>query len=238
MFASLFLWAGCASMVVPTNTPLLPIRILPLGDSITQGGRADREEYTYRLPLQRMLHEAGVGYDFVGSLQAGLQEDANWPDVAPGVPFDPDHEGHYGWQTAAVRDELAGWLPQYASPDIALIHLGTNDQDASDYTIAIIHPLEEIIALLRARNPKVIVLVGHLNFRNATAQTIRAQIEDMAERLNTDASPVITVHHYRDWVAEPGAGSDTFDWAHPNPQGQEKMALAWFEAMKAYLPIK
>ena len=30
--------------------------------------------------------------------------------------------------------------------------------------------------------------------------------------------------------------SDTFDWAHPSPQGERKMAAAWLAAMKPYLP--
>jgi len=29
--------------------------------------------------------------------------------------------------------------------------------------------------------------------------------------------------------------SDTFDWAHPNPQGQMKMAKAWFNALTPFL---
>ncbi len=42
------------------------IYILPLGDSITQGGKIDMEEYTYRFPLFCMLKDAGVNFDFIG----------------------------------------------------------------------------------------------------------------------------------------------------------------------------
>jgi len=223
-----------------------PVHILPLGDSITQGGIAHREEYTYRLPLQRLLVEKGVNFDFIGSMKAGFQAEATWPDVAPGVRFDPDHEGHYGWKTAAVRDQLRKWLQLYEPPDIVLIHLGTNDQDAAKgatstveenalFTRAIVQPLEEMIAMLRDRNSEVVILVGHLNFKFGASQKIRPLVEAMATRLSTQESPVITVHHYRNFVAEPGFGGDTFDWAHPNPQGQKKMADAWFQAMQPYL---
>lgn len=223
-----------------------PVRILPLGDSITQGGIANRQEYTYRLPLQRLLVARGVSFDFIGSMKTGFQPEATWPDVAPGVRFDPDHEGHYGWKTAAVRDQLKRWLQLYEPPDIVLIHLGTNDQDAAKgftsaveenalITRAIVQPLEEMIGMLRDRNPEVVILVGHLNFKLGAAEKIRPLVEAMATRLSTQKSPVITVHHYRDFVAEPGSGSDTFDWAHPNPQGQKKMADAWFQAMHPYL---
>ena len=224
-----------SSVIVPAE----PIRILPLGDSITQGGRRDREEYTYRLPLFRKLKDAGVDFVFIGSLQKGLQPQATWPE-SNGMPFDPNHEGHYGWKTGKVRDHLSEWIPQWqGAPDIALIHLGTNDQKSQDFQKDIIQPLKEIIATLREKNPQIIVLVGHLNFNAGPALEIRNLVEQMARELNTKESPVITVHHYRGWHEKPDEpDSDTFDWAHPNPKGQEKMATNWFEAMKPYLKIK
>ena len=91
--------------------------------------------------------------------------------------------------------------------------------------------------MLRAKNPKVRVFIGHLSFNGGAALEIRPLVEDMAHRLSTADSPVLTVHHYRDWKENPKTeGSDTFDWAHPNPQGQRKMAAAWFAAMKPLLP--
>lgn len=256
---SLFAALLASVLCLTTQAMADPIRILPLGDSITQGGRTDREEYTYRLPLQRMLSEAGYDYDFIGSMNKGLNGDAKWPDVN-GKPFDMDHEGHYGWKTAAVRDKLAGWLAKYpAAPDIVLIHLGTNDQGAAKaattqaaddpkktvtdeklerelYGEAIVKPLSDMIGMLREKNPNVVVLVGHLNFNYVAGPRIRKYVEEMAKELSTEQSPVITVHHYKGWLENPGIpNTDTFDWAHPNPQGQEKMAKAWFEAMKPYL---
>ena len=52
----------------------------------------------------------------------------------------------------------------------------------------------------------------------------------------TTKSPVITVHHYKGRIENPDKkNSDTFDWAHPNPRGQKKMAVKWYESMKPYL---
>lgn len=213
-----------------------PIRILPLGDSITQGGRADRPEYTYRYPLYYMLRKAGYSVEYVGSLREGLQPGAVW---APqdGVPFDPRHEGHYGWKTAAVRDKLSEWMRGYpAPPDIVLIHLGSNDQGATDYDAAIVRPLREMIGLLRGKNPHVAVFLGHLNFNGGAALKIRPLVDALAKEMSTKESPVVTVAHYKGWHENPAdAETDTFDWAHPNPSGQRKMAAAWFAAMKPTL---
>jgi lysophospholipase L1-like esterase len=218
-------------------TPPAPIRILCIGDSITQGGKKDQDEFTYRYPLFGMLKDAGVAFDFVGSRQTGLQPEAKWPDYK-GVPFDLDHEGYYGAKTAVVLGKIRANLPGFAPPDIALIHLGTNDHKAEDFTKDIVAPLTEMIGLLRARNPKIVILVGHLNFNGGSALRIRPLVEEMAKQLNTAESPVITVHTYRGWKENPKSPEpDTFDWAHPNPQGQQKMAQAWFDAMKPYLNL-
>lgn len=212
------------------------IRILPLGDSITQGGRRDRPEYTYRYPLYYMLLDAGYRVDFIGSQAAGLHADAVWP-ARNGVAFDPDHEGHYGWKTAEIRDCIAEWIAAYpAPPDIALIHLGSNDLDAGNNYSTIVRPLMDIIETLRRANPKIVVLVGHLNDNGATPWLIRQMVEGMAWWMDTEESPVETVDHYDGWVADPDApGAHTFDHAHPNERGQARMAEAWFAKLKPYL---
>jgi len=212
-----------------------PLKILCVGDSITQGGKRDRAEYTYRYPLQKLLLEAGVSFDFIGSQQKGLHGDATWPDIAPGVPFDPDHEGYYGNKTQQVADKVqAAWTDNTPAPDLVLIHLGTNDQKHGDYAETVKKPLGDFIDFLRSKNPEVTILLGHLNFNDSPgAFRIMAEISELKTAKNTRNSPVLTVHHYQGWTANPqDPASDTFDWAHPNPQGQQKMAEAWWKVMQ------
>jgi lysophospholipase L1-like esterase len=226
-----------AQKPIPGGKPLThPIRILPLGDSITQGGNTDRAEYSYRYPLFYALKNAGYDIDFIGSLKQGLNADATW-SAKNGVAFDPDHEGHYGWKTAAVRDKLGEWMQSYpAAPDIVLIHLGTNDLGEKDHDATVIKPMRDMIGLLRAKNPRVVVLIGHLNFNGGAALAIRPLVEQVAQAESTEQSPVLTVAHYEGWHANPAApNTDTFDWAHPNPSGQQKMADRWLAAMRPHL---
>ncbi len=214
-----------------------PIIILPVGDSITQGGKRDQQEYTYRLPLQMMLHNAGIAYDFIGSQNKGLHKDATWPDVAKNKPFDPDHEGYYGNKTRKVVDKVMAAWPSYEKvPDMVLVHLGTNDQKAGDYENTVGQPLREFIEFLRIKNPEVIILLGHLNFEDGeAAKEIRNVVAKVAIDYHTEKSPVVTINHYEDFIEQPEeVYTDTFDWAHPNLKGQEKMARKWFEAMKEY----
>ncbi|WAC18184.1 GDSL-type esterase/lipase family protein [Luteolibacter sp. SL250] len=210
-----------------------PLKVLCIGDSITQGGNKP-EEYTYRLPLQRKLAEAGISYDFIGSRTKGLNAASTWPDTAAGRPFDADHEGYYGAKTAFVVTKVKAVLPKIGAPDVVLIHLGTNDQKTTDAAAEIIAPLEDLIRVLRAANPKVKVFIGQLAFNGGTSVKFRPLFTGMAERLSTADSPVVAIDHFKGWIENPALpGTDTFDWAHPNPQGQEKMAAKWFSAMTA-----
>jgi len=222
-----------ASQADPGQTG--PLRILCIGDSITQGGVPHRDEFTYRLPLQILLHGSGFTFDFIGTRSEGLHADATWPPAA-GQPFDAEHEGYYGWRTADVQEKIRQNLPALPPPDVALIHLGTNDQKHGDFEESVGRPLREIIALLRQHNPKVIVLLGHLNFDSGAALEIREIVEAVATETDRPGSPVRTVHHYRGWEADPTKPwTDTFDWAHPNLRGQWKMAEAWLHALRPLL---
>ena len=71
------------------------VRIMPLGDSITNGNSSgavpDNAAYyvSYRKALWDKLSVAGYDVDFVGSLNTGW---AVFGDVEPS-----DHDGHPGW---------------------------------------------------------------------------------------------------------------------------------------------
>ena len=63
-----------------------PLRIMPLGDSITEGSGAAGG---YRLPLYIALTNAGYNVDLVGSHAS---------NTAPGLGPETHHEGHGGWR--------------------------------------------------------------------------------------------------------------------------------------------
>lgn len=111
-----------ASAKVVYGTP----RIMPLGDSITHGVVSFSEAagilpaepmmIAYRLRLQQLLANGGYAFDFVGSMSNGS---------AAGIS-DGDHEGHSGFTSFDIDSGIGGWIAS-ASPDIVLLHIGTND---------------------------------------------------------------------------------------------------------------
>lgn len=203
------------------------LKILPLGDSITHGYRG---EQTYRYPLWQMLVDEGANFDFVGSLQESIDGLSQWPDYN-GIPFDRDHEGHSGWRADEVANYLESWLSGY-SPDVALIHLGTNDVYYQGQSAeSTLDDLQSIIQILRNKNPVIkIFLAKIIPARYDDQQRIpnfNNQIDAFALTLSLPSSPVIVV----DMASGFDPVFDTHDGVHPNSVGDAKIAGKWYEAL-------
>jgi lysophospholipase L1-like esterase len=203
--------------------PIKPkiIKIICIGDSITQGGTVGRPEYTYRLPLQKILSSNGYKTDFIGTRRTGLNEKFNWPKE-----FDPDHEGFYGKKTAFISNAVLGDIEKIDAPDIAIIDVGTNDRD-SIYVYPIIEPTKKIIDKLRARNPSVKIILIQIPGRYKYLFTHIWNFY-LANFLSSNKSRVQTVNLYLEWDEK----KHTFDGAHPNPKGQELMAELIYAELK------
>jgi lysophospholipase L1-like esterase len=219
----------------------VPIRILPLGDSITQ---ADNVHYSYRYHLWIKLVNAEINFDFVGSMNRNLGINPEWPEYR-GRFFDRDHEGHWGFKSDHIlsglpdkRDErLSEWLKAY-TPDIALVHLGTNDALQLESTFSTVNELKQIIEVLRDDNPNVIVLLAKLipvrnPLMNLRIDELNARMDAVSEAMNNMTSPVIVV----DINSEIDVRRDMYDGLHPSRSGEQKMAEKWFEALKSVFGI-
>jgi len=198
-----------------------PVRILAIGDSITQGGKTF---VTYRLPLDRKLRAAGLRYAFVGTQQSEGPHGPLW------------HEG-YGGKNAEF---LAGIMPEklkQLKPDIILLHCGHNHSAEEKPVPGILVAERTIIEAAREQNPKVVVLLaqvitsGKLPKYGYIPELNQAQVL-LARELTRADSPVMIV----DQATGFDPRKDTIlDKVHPNAQGAEKMADQWFLALKGWL---
>jgi hypothetical protein len=222
-----------------TGNTGVPLRILPLGDSITH---SDRKNLSYRYALWMKLVDAGIDFDFVGSLDSNCGGSRTWP-AYKGRSFDPEHEGHWGWRVDQILDgvsdegsgNLSEWLRAY-TPDVVLMHLGTNDALQLQSASSTVNELRRIIEVLRADNPSVIIFVARLiptNGANANSliNQLNVRIDRIATEASTEASPVIVVDQNSGFDVR----ADTYDSIHPNKSGEEKMAARWFSALKGIL---
>jgi lysophospholipase L1-like esterase len=217
-------------------------RILPLGDSITQGGQGFA---SYRYALWFQLEQAGRDVDFVGQRTAlfggGTPDASAYPAYL--TTFDRDHEGYWGWRTDEI-DGITAAIASAAQPDIVLVHLGTNDigqLGAAGVANADTH-LRSIVAKLRAAVPRVTILLarvipigpGTTYFANAAqVAPLNTAISAIAADLDTPASRIFAV--------DQNTGFDVAtmvqpDGLHPNLAGEAHMAGVWFARLSTLLP--
>ena len=209
------------------------IKIMPLGDSITYDNReADitdprptSRRSGYRSHLWYMLNNASYGADFVGSRVAGQA-------ITP--PFDPDNEGHPGWNSHDIAENTYNYMTN-SNPDIVLLHIGTNDHGTSVRGVANI--LDEINIYEQNSGNSVRVFVALIIDRKEPDRTISIFNKNLKELIDSrilHGDNITLVDMYR------GAGmrnSDYSDNTHPNDGGYLKIATVWFNAIMApYTP--
>ncbi|MFI5985054.1 SGNH/GDSL hydrolase family protein [Streptomyces sp. NPDC051555] len=194
-----------APCTTPSQTKAVPLRIMPLGDSITYGSGSS-DGGGYRLPLEkRLAQQHDVRVDFVGSLHDGPLTDA-------------DHEGHGGYTVDQIRAGVDGWLAT-SQPDVILLHLGINDLNrgqgpgAADRLVALVDRIHE-------DQPTAFVLVQGLI-------PTTGELESQAQAFNTTVRGAASAHQYR-WVEPPAlTAGEMADRLHPNDLGYGRMAEAF-----------
>lgn len=225
-----------------------PLKIMALGNSITQG---NTEHPSYRYPLWKKLIDAEIDFEYVGSHNVNNGGIPNLPDHK-GKKYTNLNEGHWGWRADQLlrgnndernKGKLSDWLEGY-TPDLVLMHVGSNDVMQEQPVDQTIKELEDIVREIRRKNPGVTILLAKLIpiWREKVGQptidrlnAFNAQIPVLANKLNTAQSPVLVVEQPTNF--DPAPGIDTSDGIHPNASGEEKMAQNWFEAISSEIIV-
>ena len=137
-----------------TTVPPDATTIMAVGDSITQGSTSWR---TYRCALDSKLNDANVAFDFVGGLSS---PDGGGSYGCPSA-FDQDHEGRWGQRVDQVADAVTSSV-QLRQPDVALIHLGTNDILQGQGAAGTASELQSLITGLQSASPDITILVAQI----------------------------------------------------------------------------
>jgi GDSL-like Lipase/Acylhydrolase family len=218
-----------------------PLRILCLGDSITQSANITS---SYRYHLWEKMVDLDMHVDFIGSMKSCYPEtDTTSSYVYKGRRFDRDHEGHMGWSADQIlgtekdipegtgSGNLTEWLKGY-TPDIVLLHLGHNDAGLGEPPYETAEELKKIILLLQRDNPNVSVILAKVIPTeqpewNKRLSSLNSVIQGVADETKSSKSKVIVIDFSEDFNAE----ADTFDGIHPNIKGAEKMAQKWIKGI-------
>ena len=202
-----------------------PIRIMPLGDSITHTFHGHA---SWRYLLFKDLEALGYNVDFVGSQNTGFLGATLYSD------FDPDHEGHWGARADQSLGMLSTWLPA-ANPDIVLIHLGHNDLGQGQTPDSTSGEIWNIIQTCRLQNPNVVVLVAKIIPAMASWKPKQEELNNLLADIvvlgTTTQSPLHIVDQWTGFIPQ----IHTYDGVHPNTIGERMMAGRWLEQLTPVL---
>ena len=219
------------------------IRILPLGNSITEGTDGDPPvesmRIAYRYKLYSLLTASGYNFNFVGHKSSGY-----------GVFPDADHGGIPGTRDQyLVRllqdgyDERWGvqitpgsqpYLDVHPA-DIILLHIGTNDlthdEGASPNSVSQI--LDEINAWeIRSGNDPIVLVARIINRKTYSLVTTQYN-NNVAAMVAARNDPNIIMVDIEDGAGINYTVDMQSDEIHPEQSGYDKMGQKWFEAIQA-----
>ncbi len=209
----------------PAGAAIAPVRVMPLGDSITGSPGC------WRALLWNRLQTSGyTNVDFVGTL----------PPQGCGVTYDGDNEGHGGYLATNIASQnmLPGWLSA-TLPDVVMMHLGTNDVWSNIAPATILASFTTLVGQMRASNPNMRILVAQILPMNpstcaecgARVVAFNAAIPAWAAGLSTTASPIVVVDQWTGF----DTAVDTYDGVHPSDSGNVKISDRWYPALIRYL---
>ncbi len=212
-----------SALVVFAQPP--PLRIMPLGDSITYGSNTPGG---YRLPLYVTLTNQGYNVDLVGSAS---------DNTAAGLGAEINHEGHSGWRISnptgsnGLHEYILGWLAAIDDPDVVLVHIGTNDTNDPNFEQAI-DELDALIARIADARPYAHIVATTL-MKRGTDDTDTKYVA-IATQFNPYVASRVQAHralgrrvHFLDMHAYLER-TDMYDNLHPNAGGYTNMANAWY----------
>lgn len=237
-------------------SPAKPLRILPVGDSITRGSYLPGKDANaaglpypsgggWRKPLQDKLLAAGITFDFVGELRyAAFGKDGV---VDPG--FDPDHHGLAGFGNNGILN--GGIVP---TPNAVLAALGVNEVAVPGINDVLKKYKPDVILLMSGANgfdaparDRLIRTIGETSQAHLLVATILPQ---KAPRVGWDkvapynaSLPAIVASQKAagkrltlvDMHAAVTTDDILPDGVHPSQAGMDKMAATWFAALTAFV---
>ena len=211
----------------------VPVKILPLGDSITDGAGYNPPHSSYRDELYDLLTDAGYDFEFVGTRSSNYNTNNKnitlKHEGVPSIRADQIIDGTtlYGEAHAPLITKLTNY-----DIDIVLLLAGTNDiiqSHANDATT--LADIQNIIDVLQDKNENVTVLVAKVipvwSNPDESINLNDLLTNNWATDQSTPLSSVVIIDQHT------GISSSDLhtDLVHPNQSGEDKMAQKWFETL-------
>jgi lysophospholipase L1-like esterase len=211
--------------------PLDPVKIMPIGGSITEGASSSE---SYRRYLDGILRREGILIDFVGSRKKH-KDNQTEPE---NYQYDTDHEGYWG--------KTSGWLaknmPEILKnnvPDVAIIQMGTEDiisgaDSTGPLTDEIIDNISTVIKALRSKNRSVKIVLASIPPIQGNADKVTMLNNKISSYIKANSkteSPVLMADLHTGF----DSSSDFInDGIMPNASGAKKMAEVIAQVIKVW----
>ncbi len=195
------------------------VRVMPMGDSITEAGGT---AMGYKGYLLNRLVRAGERVNYVGSQVA----------TGPAALRDKNHEGHSGWQNASFEPTARRFIAAYR-PDVVIYHVGTND---------IWSNVDADTSIVRLRDVLSQIYAAKSNTHVVLAEIVRMNVGKQAQwrSYNRQIPGVVRDFRARGRKISLANLSGTLtiadlqtDGIHPTDEGHRKMARAFYPVVKA-----
>ncbi len=219
------------------KTQPAPLRIMPIGDSITEGGDGTGG---FRRPLFDKLTAVWGMPNFVGSRNMRQSDPAGFvdhdEDGYSAYRIEQITTGKGFWDALPIEERLKAW-----DPAIVTIHAGTNDAQQAYRYAGVIDRLDQLVSRIVAFNPEIHIFLAQIIPANPPASEttqayirgLNSQIPGLVERHRALGHRVHLVDQYTPMLDHPNP-----DGIHPDAAGYAVMAEVWFQAMMAALPTR
>jgi lysophospholipase L1-like esterase len=243
-----------ASICLPTAGFAIDLRMMPVGDSITEGFTPANGSGTasYRQQFENKLNAANCAFEMVG----GKLE--NNPPTA----YQSFHEGYSGgWARQFINGTSgASGAPAIAditvthSPHVILMHLGSNDIRQGQTTDQTLASIRDLIVKVNSVNPEIVILLanvipwyGENNGNNPPPfegnNGIEGEVALLGSKIaaaiqngfpNENGAPLVFPNvHLVDVVEGYTQAMMQSDLIHPNALGEEFIAQQFFDTVDA-----
>lgn len=226
-----------------------PLRIMPLGDSITVGYTDNPAwnhpfEFGYRSGLYSRLSIVGTDFHFVGASTEPAPifgDPTHGGTISPTLDLRPlSQNGNRGYGGASIpwlTSQVAGWLAT-DEPDVILMMIGINGISASSPS-----QLETLVSTIVAAKPEAHLIVAQITPLSAYNQHLFDYNTYIRETLVPAQSllgrNVSTVDMYSLFLIDP-ADPTSIDGSrlsnginHPTNALYDQMAEVWFQEIRA-----
>ena len=243
-----------------------PIRIMPIGDSITAGytdnpasgqtgGWTVPFEFGYRRQLYQRLSNAGYDFVFVGASPepwvSVYGDPTHGGTVNPTFDLRPigqdGHRGYGGIRIPQINTNIASYL-NADNPDFILMMIGINGMDSGSPA-----ELATLVNAIFTTKPGVHLILAQITpmSSNVTYATKNADLVSYNTYIRNTLVPslllqgrkISTIDQYKNFLTNPNDTASAIDASlysnginHPTNAAYDTMAKTWFDGLLAVTP--